>query len=211
MQRPRDVQTAVRAGPLLAVVLLLAACAGAPQSSPSLIPLPTPGSATPAATGPAPASPGLSPAPTGAPTAPAGAWRELLSGAALGDEFFTVAAATDREQLDRLWQDLAQAAPAPDVDFEQELVLFFGTGGSSTCPERLEGLVVDFGAATVHGRWAEHEPGVPCTDDIQAQGVLIAVSRGDVPDVPFQLSLKAEPVCPECPDRPDQTVVDPAG
>ncbi len=204
----------MRAGMLLAaVLLLLAACAGASQptgtSSATGAPAPTAPGGTPLAS----VAPGTSASPAAsAPATPvAGAWRELASDVWLAEEPFAARAATNQAQLDALWQDLGMTTPAPAVDFDQELVLFFGMSGSSTCPERLEGLVVDFESATVHGRWAAQDPNVPCTDDLQAQGLLLAVPRADLPQVPFLFSLRADPICADCPDRPDQTLVDPAG
>ena len=203
----------MRAGMLSAVVLLLAACAGAPQ--PSLTPGTPSAPATDPSRAPLPGSPAVmtpSPAPASKlPSPVAGAWRELATDLWLADDPFAARAATNASQLDELWQELGQDGAAPAVDFDQELVLFFGMSGSSSCPERLEALVVDIGEATVHGRWADHDPNVPCTDDLQAQGVLLAVPRTDLPQVPFMFSLRSEPICRECPDRPDQTLVDPAG
>jgi hypothetical protein len=189
----------MRAGPVIVAVLLLAACSGAslPTSSPS------PG---------VPASPGPTPAvgPTGQPTAQiTDGWRELGSGLWLEDEVFAVAAASNDSRLEQLWARLGQPDPAPAVDFERELVLFLGMAGSSTCPERLERLFVDHAAGTVHGEWAAHEPGQACTDDLQAQSLLLAIDRALLPETPFVFSLREQPICPECPERPDQVIVDP--
>ncbi len=162
---------------------------------------------------PATAAPGTpppatqSPAPTGAA---ADGWRELGSGMWLQEDPFAVAAAVDQPQFDELWDRLAQRPPTPAVDFERELVLFLGMSGSSSCPERLVRLLVDEAAGRVHGDWAAQPPAQPCTDDLQAQGVLLAVDRSLLPEGPFLFSLRDEPICPECPDRPDQVVVEPA-
>ncbi|HSH21528.1 MAG TPA: hypothetical protein VK992_02775, partial [Candidatus Caenarcaniphilales bacterium] len=137
--------------------------------------------------------------------------RELATGLSLADDPFAVAAAVNPAQMEPLWEQLGQASPPPTVDFEQELVLFLGMSGSSSCPKRLERLFVDHAAGKVFGQWAGHEPGEACTDDLQAQGVLLAVERSLLPTTPFLFSLEEEPICPECPERPDQAVVDPAG
>jgi hypothetical protein len=191
----------MRAGALMLAVLLLAGCVGAsePTSSPAPTGTPAPGLTDP------PAS-----EPPGGPTAATDGWRELAAGVWLGDEVFAVAAATNDAQLAELWHRLGRADPPPAVDFERELVLFLGMSGSSSCPERLQRLIVDFETARVHGEWAERDPMTACTDDLQAQGVLLAVDRAQLPDEPFELSLRDRPICPECDDRPDRTIVDPA-
>ena len=192
----------MRVGLALSAVLLLAACAGAPL---------------PSATPPASVAPttGRSAVPTDPPASPAPSqaaddgWRELGSGLWLEDPF-TVAAAIDPAQLAALWAALGQAEPAPAVDFASEIVLFLGMSGSSSCPERLVGLVSDEAAAHVYGQWAEQDPLQACTDDLQAQGVLLAGDRELLPATPFRLSLRAEPICPDCADHPDQLMVDPS-
>src|SRR5688500_15784854 len=124
----------MRVGLALSAVLLLAACAGAPQ----------PSSSPSASTAPSPAAlptPHATTAPSAAPSQAASeGWRQLGRGLWLEDPF-TVAAANDAAQLAALWTALGQAAPAPAVDFTREMVLFLGMSGSSSCPERLVGLV----------------------------------------------------------------------
>jgi len=173
----------MRAGPLMVVVLLLAACAGAP--SPSA---------------------GQSPAVT-----PAEPVRVLATNLWAGFESpFSVAAATDQASFDALMAGFEPplASSPPAVDFDSELVLFLGMSGSSSCPERFERLVVD-DTGRVYADWADQLPAQPCTDDLQGQGVLLAVARAALPTEPFLFSLRAEPICPECPDQTDQLVVDP--
>lgn len=193
----------MRVGLALSAVLLLAACAGAPQPSSS----PSP------STAPSPAAlptPRATIAASAAPSQPANeGWRQLGSGLWLEDPF-TVAAATDTAQLAALWSALGQAEPAPAVDFAREIVLFLGMSGSSSCPERLVGLVSDEAAAHVYGQWAEHDPLQACTDDLQAQGVLLAVDRELLPASQFRLSLRQDPICPDCEEHTDQVMVDPS-
>ena len=206
----------MRVGLALSAVLLLAACAGAPQQSP--IATSSPGQAPAASPSPANSATAAPTLPIG-PTVPAATptpgqsagegWRQLGSGLWLDDPF-TVAASTNAAQLDELWASLGQAQPAPAVDFEREIVLFLGMSGSSTCPEQLVGLFADEAAARVYGQWAAHDPGQACTDDLQAQGVLLAVDRELLPSGPFLLSLREQPICPECSEQTDQKLIDPA-
>ena len=169
------VQRTMRAGPLLAV-LLLAACGGA--------------------------SPSLSP--------PAEPVRVLADGLSIAfAEPFSVSAATNETEYIRLWQDVDQGPDAPAVDLATEMVIYLGMAGSSSCPEEFGRLVVDIDAAFVFGEWQDQPPNVPCTDDLQSQGVLLAVSRAELPQSEFVLQLREELICSECPEHPDRVVVAP--
>jgi hypothetical protein len=189
---------------LLLVVLLLAACSSAPPVASPTLPGTTPPGSTPVGTTP-PTAPPTDPA----PTSPSADWRVLAEDLWLGDSPFAVAAAFSSDELQTLWAQLNRTEPQPDVDFSREAVLFLGMAGSSSCPEQLTRLVVDEGAGRVYGEWFQQvPPGGACTDDLAAQGGLIAVPGDVLPDEPFILSLRRERVCPEC---PDQVLVDPTG
>lgn len=121
---------------------------------------------------------------------------------------FSVAAATDRQEWDELWRRVGLQIPQPEVRLDRELVLFLGMAGSSSCPERFERLVVD-GTSRVYAEWARPPGNQPCTDDLAAQGLLLAVPRDELPSEPFPFWLREQPVCPDCADHPDQMVVDP--
>lgn len=169
----------MRAGLTIAAVLLLAACAGAP---------------TPTTAGPTPVPDEV----------------RLLATDLWGDHPdspFSVDAATNQSDYDELWARVGQQIPQPAVDFDHDIVLFLGTAGSSSCPERFERLVVD-DTARVYAEWSRPMDR-PCTDDLAQQGVLLAVARSVLPQEPFQLSLREQPVCADCPTHPDQLVVDP--
>jgi hypothetical protein len=172
---------------LTLLVALLAACSGAPAPS---------------------ASVGPSPTPSPSPTAPPDARIIGNAGLFLGNESFSVAAATSDEAFAALWASLDQQAAAPEVDFGQEIVIFLGISGSSSCPERFGRLVVDEQASHVYAQWAEHPRNQACTDDLQAQGVLLAVARSALPAGQFRLTLREQLICADCPDHPDQVVVD---
>jgi hypothetical protein len=162
----------MRAGPLLAV-LLLAACTGAsPPPSPSAEPV-----------------------------------RVLGEGLSVAfAEPFTVGAATDETEFFRLWQGFDRPEP-PEVDLTTEVALYLGMAGSSSCPESFVRLVVDTDAALVFGEWQGPPGNVPCTDDLQSQGVLLAVSRTVLPQPEFLLQLREQLICPECAEHPDQLLV----
>jgi hypothetical protein len=123
---------------------------------------------------------------------------------------FAVSAAVTRDELESLWSDLGRDGAVPDVDLDRELVIYMGMSGSSSCPEVLSGLFVDNAAGRVWGEWTRHvPPGGACTDDLGPQGVLIAVQRELLPDEPFLLSLRRDPICRDCPGQPEQVIVDP--
>lgn len=183
-KRDRYVTESMRAGFIMAAVLLLAACAGAPRPSPPPSPSPSP-----------------SPAAEAVHILATDLWDNLAGP-------FSVAAATDEEEWDELWQRVGLQIPQPEADLERYLVLFLGMSGSSSCPERFERLVVD-DTSRVYAQWAQRPASQPCTDDLGAQGLLIAVLRSELPSEPFAFSLRQQPVCPDCPTHPDQMVVDP--
>lgn len=167
----------MRAG-LLMAVLLLTACAGASPPSPASAPEPV---------------------------------RLLADGVSLAFAFedpLTVSAMTNGADYDALWPPMRRPPGAPLVDFDNELVVYLGMAGSSSCPEEFQRLVVDLDAGRVYGEWQTKGNGF-CTDDLQPQGVMLAVSRAVLPAAPFVLSLRDEPLCAACTDHPDQTLVDP--
>jgi hypothetical protein len=68
--------------------------------------------------------------------------------------------------------------------------------------------VVDGEAAHVYGEWDSGAiKGMPCTDDLAGQGLVLAVSRAALPTGQFTLTLREALMCPDCPDHPDQAVV----
>lgn len=131
--------------------------------------------------------------------------------AASGPDPIAVGGATDEAEYAALWNAFGLQSAAPSVDFEREIVLYLGMAGSSSCPEQFRRLVVDHQASRVYAQWQQPGvgPGRGCTDDLAPQGVLVAVSRAELPEQPFSLSLRGQPLCPDCPDQPDQAIIDP--
>jgi hypothetical protein len=146
---------------------------------------------------------GASPVPSGDPV------RILATDLSLFDEPFTVAVVETEADYLTAWGRTDRSSAPPDVDWSLEVAVYLGMAGSSSCPETFERLVVDEDAAHVYGEWsnpASRGGNVACTDDLQAQGILLAVSRDVLPAGEFLLTLRAE-VCTECPDTPDQELV----
>ena len=176
---------AVRKLLLLVVPLLLAACSSAPPATPS-------------------------PLPAASPTAAFDSeWRVLGTELSLSGTPFAVRVALGPTAFEMLWSELGGAQPRPPVDFASEVVIYLGMSGSSSCPEILDGIVVDEQSGRVFGRWHPQQ-GRACTDDLGPQGMLLAVPRDLLPSETFLLSLRETPICADCPTQPDQLMVDPA-
>lgn len=143
-----------------------------------------------------------SPAPTPEPV------RILADGLSVAfGEPFSVAVANDETEWLRLWQGFDRGADQPEVDLSREMLIYLGMAGSSSCPEAFSHLVVDAEAARVYGEWQGRAGNVACTDDLQGQGVLLAVSREVLPQSDFVLTLREALLCGDCPEHPDQIVV----
>jgi len=163
----------MRAGVLLAV-LLLVACAGA---SPSPAPEPV---------------------------------RILATDLGLIAEPFSVAVIDNDTDYLTGWAQTDRSSAPPEVDWTSEVVVYLGMAGSSSCPETFQHLVVDLEAAHVYGDWrpVDIALGMGCTDDLQGQGLVLAVNRSVLPVGQFTLTLREALMCPDCPDHPDQAIVD---
>ena len=161
----------MRAGVLLAV-LLLAACAGAS---------PSPGDQV----------------------------RILATDLGFIAEPFTVAVIDNNADYLTGWAQTDRSSAPPAVDWTNEVVVYLGMAGSSSCPETFQHLVVDTDGAHVHGDWRPFDIalGMGCTDDLQGQGIVLAVSRAALPVGQFTLTLREALMCPDCPDHPDQQIV----
>ena len=126
-------------------------------------------------------------------------WRLLASGRASGDEAYTVRAATDHAELGDLWDAVGLDGEVPAADLDQEVVVSFGHGVGSSCPEvRLDGVVARDGVVFS----ATSDPLAPraCTADLAGAAVfVVAVERAALPDDGFTLQLSETSVtCPDC-------------
>jgi hypothetical protein len=135
--------------------------------------------------------------------------RILAAELSLFEEPFTVAVVDNSTDYLAGWQRTDRSAPPPDVDFASDVAIYLGMAGSSSCPETFAHLVVDEEAGHVYGEWNSTviREGMGCTDDLAAQGILLAVARTALPAGQFRLTLREALMCPDCPDHPDQAVV----
>jgi len=116
-------------------------------------------------------------------------WRLLAAGEASADDAYTVRAATDDGAFDDLWSALALGGERPSVDFGAEVVVSFGHGIGSSCPERrLDGVSIRDGVVFS----VTSDPLEPrgCTADLVGAAVfVVALERDALPADGFTLQL----------------------
>ena len=100
--------------------------------------------------------------------------------------------ATTAEQYEDLWAAAGLAGQGPAVDFETEIVVWFGAVYGSSCPIRLDDVAVDPDRRLVFGGFVK--PGNPtaCTDDANPEAYVVALARHRLPEAPFAVQLDAE-------------------
>jgi hypothetical protein len=131
-------------------------------------------------------------APPEGPQQPAGeGWRLLADEKHVGQPYRTWIA-SDEASYRRLWGDIGLAAEPP-VDFETEVVVWFGAVFGSSCPNiRLDDVVVDGDRALVYPEIADLHAGQPCTADANAHAYVVAIERSRLPSGPFAIQLGPE-------------------
>ncbi|MEM8618958.1 MAG: hypothetical protein AAGF73_04485 [Actinomycetota bacterium] len=107
-----------------------------------------------------------------------------------GGPTYRTGVATTQGQYDALWSDLELTGTPPTVDFDSEIVIWFGAVYGSNCPIRLDDVVTAPGL--VHGDFVV--PGNPpaCNDDANGESYLVAVERSALPTEPFAIQLGPE-------------------
>jgi hypothetical protein len=132
-------------------------------------------------------------------------WR-LLADELVGDTYRTGIAA-DPEGLARLWAEVGLAADLPTVDWETEVVVWFGAVYGSGCEEiRLDEVVVDHDLALLHARIVLEGAPRNCNDDANPRAFVVAVDRAVLPEAPFRIQLRREDPYPGTPG--ERTVVE---
>lgn len=121
-------------------------------------------------------------------------WRLLLNSDQVGD-IYRVGLAWDPQSLEALLAGipgLSDLDPDLDVDFQDEVVVWFGAVHGSSCPNlRLDDVVVN--DDLVHAEIVNTDNALACTDDAIPQTYLVAVERSRLPAAPFYLSVDAMP------------------
>jgi hypothetical protein len=119
-------------------------------------------------------------------------WRLLADEREVGVPYRTGIAA-DRDAYERLWSDVGLGGEPPGVDFESEVVIWFGAVYGSSCPElRLDDVVVHHDRAIVHAEIVLLGGERACTLDANPHAYLVALERVSLPAGPFAIQLSAD-------------------
>ena len=146
--------------------------------------------------------PSTVPAPGPQPLAGDG-WRLLVDEAQVGQPYRT-GIATDLRSLQGMWVTIGLDTPIPDVDFENEVAIWFGAVFSGSCPNlRLDDVVV--AGSTVHALIVLPDRPLACTADANPRAYVVAVERSKLPVGPFVIQLDAYGPPPGAPE--ERTVV----
>ncbi len=118
-------------------------------------------------------------------------WRLLAAEIDIGKTYWTDIA-WNAESYSRLWSDAGISASAPEVDFETEVVIWFGAVYSSGCSGlRLDDVEFDSDRRLVHGRIVLPSSigAGGCNADARPHAFVVAVPRDQLPDAPFSIQL----------------------
>jgi hypothetical protein len=137
---------------------------------------------------------GMDPAdvPPPGPQQPAGDGWRLLATEPTGQPYRT-GIAWDAASLADLWAETGVTADVPVVDFQTEVVLWFGAVYGSSCPDlRLDDVVIDGRRRLIHAEIVLVDPPQSCTADANPRAYLVAVLRSRLPGPTFAIQLNAE-------------------
>lgn len=111
-------------------------------------------------------------------------WRLLLEEKGAGFPYET-GIAWDIESFDELIADIGLSGDIDaDVDFENEVVIWFGAVYGSSCPNiRMDDVVVD--ADSIYPVIVNTDNAMACTDDANPHAYVVAVERALLPEPPF--------------------------
>lgn len=131
-------------------------------------------------------------------------WRLLADEPGVGEPYRT-GIATDPESLRTLWSAIGLDGPVPEVDFQSEVVIWFGAVYGSSCPElRLDDVVVE--GSMVYAQIVLTRPHIACTDDANPRAYVVAVQRSILPKGPFAIQLSRQDPPAGAPE--ERTIVD---
>lgn len=132
-------------------------------------------------------------------------WRLLGAETGVGDVYRT-GIATNETQLGELWALSGLSVEPGEVDWQTEVVLWFGAVYGSSCPVRLDDVLVT--GSVLHGEIVV--PGWPgaCTADANPHSFVVAVERSELPAPPFFVQLDAEEPPPGAPEERTTVEVD---
>lgn len=120
-------------------------------------------------------------------------WRLLADEKQAGATYRT-GIATDEESYEDLWAHVGLSADPPEVDFQAEVVIWFGAVYGGSCPDiRLDDVIVDERREPpmVYAEIVLVDPPVACTDDANPHAYVVALERDRLPAGPFGIQLDA--------------------
>jgi len=131
-------------------------------------------------------------------------WR--LLGADHSGETYRTGVATTQEQYEALWTDSGVGGDRPAVDFEDDIVIWFGAVYGSGCEVRLDDVSVDLGRWLIYAELVV--PGVhqACPSDANPAAYVVALERERLPEGRFAVQLDPEDPPSGVPE--ERTVVD---
>jgi hypothetical protein len=133
-------------------------------------------------------------------------WRLLADEQGVGEAYRT-GIASDEDSYRDLWESVGLATDRPPVDFESEVVIWFGAVYGSSCPEiRLDDVLTDLELALVHADIVLIGGARFCTADANPRAYVVALERSKLPGAPFAIQLNAEDPPPGAPE--ERTIVE---
>lgn len=134
-------------------------------------------------------------------------WRLIAAGTSR-TEAYTIRVATTDEEWQQLWTAVDPVNPRPPADLANEIVVSFGHGIGSSCPERrLDGVGIDPFARRVFSDTSDPLAPRNCTADLAGGAFfLVGLARDQLPESPFTVVLNRDPVCRDCAAEPSVTV-----
>lgn len=116
----------------------------------------------------------------------------LVDGEPVGEPWSS-GLARDAGEFDALWVQLGLPDRAPTIDFDDNVVIYFGPAESSSCHfGPLDGVSYDPATGRVFPVLPFEDPGVDgeeriCTDDDNPHAIVVAVERSDLPTSGFEV------------------------
>lgn len=116
-------------------------------------------------------------------------WR-LLADELTGEPYRT-GVATTADQYAELWASSGVSGEQPPVDFESEIVIWFGAVYGSNCPIRMDDIIIDQTQALIHTQLVNPGNPVVCNSDANPHSFIVAIERNQLPVGPFNVQLSA--------------------
>lgn len=99
--------------------------------------------------------------------------------------------ATDQSQLEALWATAGMPGEVPELDFTDDVVLWFAEPHGSSCSNlRLDDVIVDDARSLVYPLIVMPDAPMMCTADLAgAYQYFVALERNRLPESPFMIQL----------------------